>query len=119
MAERELIHKLEAIGMRLQRIETYKISNNVVILGLEFQTRDKKVVKDDIQAKLKQEMNTAVQVNDAYMLNGNKCIAEMNRWEHKMEVLRKQANLKGKYIYIEAEKTMMEKTKQMDSLLKN
>lgn len=105
----ELIYKLEATEARLERIEKDKIRNNIVISGIEVKTQDRKVVKDTVQNMLKQELNIEVQIKDAYKISESKCIAEMNKWEDKLEVLQRKINLKGKNIYIDAEMTVMER----------
>lgn len=107
--KKELIEELGKTQRRLEVLEKDKIRNNLTITGIAMENSDSETLKVAVENMLKTKINVQAKVKAVYKIGPQRCIAEMENWTEKLNVLRNKKNLKGEEIYIDSEMTARER----------
>lgn len=105
----DMLSRIKVMERRIEKLEKEKIRNNLIITGIETDTNNREGLIESIENLIRQELRIKVKVRNAYKVSMKKCIAEMEKWEDKVEILKNKGKLNGKEIYIDSEMTLKER----------
>ncbi|XP_068892329.1 uncharacterized protein [Tenebrio molitor] len=100
--------KLAETEDKIERMEKTRIRNNIIVTGIEINTKESKQLKEAVARILNEELNVKAGVNKAYRIGVKKYVVELTDWESKIQILKTKKVLKGKDMYIESELTREE-----------
>lgn len=92
--------------------ERAKIRNRIVITGSNLIANRDSTLMENIEEFIKQNLAIEVKIITAYKIGEKKIIAEMDKWESKIEVMKNKYKLKqmsDRKIYIESDLTITER----------
>ncbi|KAH0817858.1 hypothetical protein GEV33_004933 [Tenebrio molitor] len=104
----EMNKKLAETEDKIERMEKTRIRNNIIVTGIEINTKESKQLKEAVARILNEELNVKAGVNKAYRIGVKKYVVELTDWESKIQILKTKKVLKGKDMYIESELTREE-----------
>jgi predicted DNA-binding protein YlxM (UPF0122 family) len=104
----EMNKKLAETEDKIEMMEKTRIRNNIIVTGIEINTKESKQLKEAVARILNEELNVKAGVNKAYRIGVKKYVVELTDWESKIQILKTKKVLKGKDMYIESELTREE-----------
>ncbi|XP_068912431.1 uncharacterized protein PF3D7_1120000-like [Tenebrio molitor] len=104
----EMNKKLAETEDKIEMMEKTRIRNNIIVTGIEINTKESKQLKEAVACILNEELNVKAGVNKAYRIGVKKYVVELTDWESKIQILKTKKVLKGKDMYIESELTREE-----------
>lgn len=99
----ELKAEMHRINEKLEVMDREKRRNNVVVQGLQINTKNEYVLKDGMQDFLKKRLEVDVHVKNAIRIGDKTCLIQLGNTTDKIEVMKNKSklrNLKDERIYI-------------------
>lgn len=119
--KKELIEKTEEQNRKIVEIENKldswekeKRRNNIVISGIKINTTNKEILKEGTQNFIKDAMKVDVKIKSVYKIGPEICVAEINSWEEKMDIMKNKNKLRESNVYINNDLTKKERAIQAE-----
>lgn len=109
--ENENIRKeANVMKTRIERLEKDRIKNNIIVTGMQWESKDRKKLKDEVESFIKEKIGNQVRIKDALRIGPRTYKVEMENMFEKIEVMRNKGRLKEleQKIFIDSELTKNE-----------
>uniref|UniRef100_A0A6P7FRG2 DNA ligase 1-like n=1 Tax=Diabrotica virgifera virgifera TaxID=50390 RepID=A0A6P7FRG2_DIAVI len=100
---RETQQKVEELENKIDRMEKDKRRNNIILQGVDMDTYDQNITKDNVQDFLCNALKVETKIKSARKIGSKSCLIELENATDKEEIMKNKGKLrdiKGKEIYI-------------------
>lgn len=102
----ELVTRIVELEKREERRDRAARKNNIRVSGVEVEDGS------GLEIWLRDELNVEAKIRSAYRVGKGMVVAEVERWEKKVEIMSAKKKLKGKKIYIDNDLTREDRAVQ-------
>lgn len=107
---KKMKQEIKTLSEKIDSMERENKRKNVVISGLEINTKDDKVLKERMEKFITEELKVEVKIRNARKIGEKMCVIETESFKEKMDILSNKSKLRSlpERIFIDSELTKKE-----------
>lgn len=105
-------NEIEDLKTKIEKLEREKKKNNIIVDGIQINSRDTNVIKEEIGNVVKTFLNVEMKMNSVQLIGKNKYVIELDNFETKKKIMqnkRKLRNVTNRRIFINNDLTVKER----------